>query len=86
MAENNSSVAQSLVRLQRPFPVIYSFFPNFSFFSKRWTSCPPLAACTAAIIPAAPPPTIKNFAMFRIPFSIFSHIPAIIPEGQLQFQ
>jgi len=35
----NSSVGQSFVTLQRPFPVINSFFPSFSFFSLEMNLC-----------------------------------------------
>lgn len=54
---NSTSISAPLVTLQRPFPVINSFFPSFSFFSKRVTLCPHFAAAMAAIMPAAPPPT-----------------------------
>ena len=47
---------QQLVRLQRPFPVILSFFPSRSFGSSKRTEAPSSAAEMAAIIPAGPPP------------------------------
>ena len=49
--------ANARVRLHRPFPVIYIFFPSFSFCSNSTTLCPCSAATADAIIPAAPPPT-----------------------------
>src|SRR5688572_10273007 len=48
----------AFVMLHLPPPVILSFSPRDSFFSKIITLLPRLAACPAAIIPAAPPPTM----------------------------
>ena len=45
-----------LVTLQRPPPVIRSFFPSDGFFSNNNTRFPRPAAVAAAIIPAGPPP------------------------------
>ena len=53
-----SSEGLLLVTLQRPLPVMRSFLPSFSFFSKSSTVLPKRAAFTAAKQPAAPPPII----------------------------
>src|SRR5699024_10900671 len=53
----NSSKSATLVTLQRPLPVIYSFFPSFSLRSSSTTRAPSRAAKSAAIMPAGPPPT-----------------------------
>ena len=55
------------IRLQRPFPVINSFFPSFSFCSKSVTACPLSAAAYAAIIPAGPPPITITLLIIDIP-------------------
>ena len=59
----SSSQALSFVTLQRPFPVIFSFFPSRSFGSSSVTATPLRAAQIAAIIPEAPPP-ITNSSLF----------------------
>ncbi|CDB16764.1 unknown [Clostridium sp. CAG:221] len=46
--------------LQRPFPVANIFLPILSVASSIATSIPKSFAVTAAIKPAAPPPTINN--------------------------
>jgi len=43
--------------LQRPAPLIKSFFPSFVIFSQRSTEAPRRFAKIAAVMPAAPPPT-----------------------------
>jgi len=50
--EMNSSISRAFVRLQRPFPLMRSFFPGPSVFSRRRTVAPFSAARPAAIIPA----------------------------------
>lgn len=55
-AMNSPISGQSLVRLQRPLPVIESLRPQTGFFSNSVTRAPACAAAPAAIIPAAPPP------------------------------
>ena len=54
---STSSGPQSLQTLQRPFPVIRSFFPNSRLRSSRSTRFREAAAVPAENIPAAPPPT-----------------------------
>ena len=63
------SKSQLLVTLHLPLPVIISFLPHRSFFSMTETLLPFLAAVTAAIRPAAPPPiTTVLFIKFYIPY------------------
>ena len=52
----HSCTELALVRLHRPFPVIYIFRPNLGFRSSKVTLAPDWAAKRAAIHPAAPPP------------------------------
>ena len=52
-----------LVRLHRPLPVMRSLRPAWSIFSTNTTSAPCSAAATAAIMPAAPAPTITTLLM-----------------------
>lgn len=59
----NSRGGKSAVRLHRPFPVMKSFLPVFSFFSRRTTSAPLRAQSTAHKHPAAPPPTMHAFTV-----------------------
>ena len=54
----NSPLSQSFVTLHLPLPVIASFFPKRSFFSKRVTLAPFKDAYIAPIMPAGPPPII----------------------------
>ena len=54
-------MSAAFVRLQRPFPVMNSFFPSFSFFSSSVTRAPASAAACAASMPAAPPPITMTF-------------------------
>jgi hypothetical protein len=51
-----STVDAVVVRLQRPPPVTNSFLPGDGIASNNTTSHPAVAALSAAINPAAPPP------------------------------
>ena len=51
-----SSLSLVFVKLQRPFPVMSTFFPGRSIFSRRRTRVPSSAARPAAIMPPAPAP------------------------------
>ena len=52
--------SQLLTMLHLPLPVIRSFLPRRLFFSNNNVFSPFWAAVPAAIIPAAPPPTIMT--------------------------
>ena len=60
-------MSAAFVRLQRPFPVMNSFFPSFSFFSSSVTRAPASAAACAASMPAAPPPITMTFFIIPLP-------------------
>jgi hypothetical protein len=73
-----SSGEHRLVTLQRPLPVMRSFFPRRPFFSNNRTRAPCWAAIMAANIPAGPPPiTIPSYFIGYRPVS---HIHYILPK------
>ena len=72
----NSRGGRSAVRLHLPLPVMKSFLPVFSFFSRSVTSAPPRASSTAAKHPEAPPPTTVTLTVstpFRLSFQGSPH-------------
>ena len=77
----NSCNDAVFVTLQRPLPVINNFLPKRLFFSNNITSAPFCAALTAAMSPAAPPPTTITL---RIIYLLFFYANAII-QFQLIF-